>query len=264
MVIPTSAYHDGRRVRLKWRQLRQAAEDPPFLRRNLRSGLAAGASLEVDIRMLASGDFVCLHEPGLEAETTGRGPVSAVDASAIHRLRMHGSGESPVLLDELVGMVRTGQTGPGALVQLDLCCEVEPGTEAALARSLDGDGAGFILSGYDWDTIARLGAAVPGLALGYDPTEDAAASGADVLALVRETAPAADTIYLHHETVCASVSTGSQLVPRLKALGHRVDCWTIDFGMPDAVRSFRDAAVAGCDQVTTNTATAWAAAFPVP
>ncbi len=263
-MTPTEACYDGRTVRLKWHQLRQTGEDPPFLRRNLRAGLTAGASLEVDIQMVACGSFVCLHEPRLEAETTGHGPVAEAEAAAIRQLRMRGSGEPPLLLEELVGVVRSGQTRPGARVQLDLCGEVDPGAESALAESLGGDGAGFILSGYDWDTVARLGASVPGLALGYDPTEDAAARGVDVLSLVRETAPEADTIYLHHDLVSTSVSDASGLVPRLKALGHRVDCWTIDFGMPDAMRTFRDAAAAGCDEVTTNTPAAWAGAFAAP
>lgn len=264
MVNLTSAYHDGRQIRLKWRQLRQAAGDPPFLLSNLSAGLAAGASLEVDMQLLACGSFVCLHDPLLEAETTGRGAVAETDATAIRRLRMQGSGARLLLLDELVGVMRAGRTRPGALVQLDLCSEVGPGAESALAKALDGDGAGFILSGYDWDTVVRLGASVPTLALGYDPTEDAALPGADVFSLVRETAPNADTIYLHHELVSTSVSDGSRLVARLQALDHRVDCWTIDCGTPNAVRAFRDAVVAGCDEVTTNTPAAWARTFPAP
>lgn len=260
-MVPTEACYGGRDIRLKWHQLRQAAEDPPFLRRNLRAGLAAGASIEVDIRMLACGNFVCLHEPGLEAETTGRGPVAAADAAAIRRLQMQGSGEPPLLLDELIGLERSGPTRAGARLQLDLCSAVEPGAEAALAEALGGDGAGFILSGYDWHTVARLGASVAGLALGYDPTEDAAAGDADVLSLVRETAPEADTIYLHRGLVSGAVAGGNSLVRRLQASGHRVDCWTIDFGLPDAMRIFRDAAAAGCDEVTTNTPAAWAQVF---
>ena len=264
MVNPTSAYHDGRHIRMKWRQLRRAAEDPPFLRSNLRVGLAAGASLEVDIRMLACGRFVCLHDPRLEAETTGRGAVAEADATGIRRLRMQGSGARLLLLDELVDVVRSGNTRPGALVQLDLCSEVAPGAGSAFANSLDGDGAGFVLSGYDWDTVIRLGASVPTLALGYDPTEDAAVRGADAFSLVRETAPEADTIYLHHELVSRSVSDGSRLVARLQAAGHRVDCWTIDCGTPSALPAFYDAMAAGCDEVTTNTPAAWAKTFPAP
>jgi hypothetical protein len=62
----TEARYGGRTVRLKWHKLRRFADDPPFARRNLRAGLAAGASLEVDIRALACGRFVCLHDPLLE------------------------------------------------------------------------------------------------------------------------------------------------------------------------------------------------------
>jgi hypothetical protein len=39
-------------VRLKWHKLRRHPDDPPFGRANLRAGLAAGASLEIDLRRL--------------------------------------------------------------------------------------------------------------------------------------------------------------------------------------------------------------------
>jgi glycerophosphoryl diester phosphodiesterase len=80
-----------------------------------------------------------------------------------------------------------------------------------------------------------------------------------VYELVRERAPGADTIYLHRSLVRAAQERGHPLVARLQAHGHRVDCWTIDFGTAEATTDLL-AAIACCDQITTNSPAAWVAA----
>jgi glycerophosphoryl diester phosphodiesterase len=260
--IPTTLCHEGRGVRLKWHKLRQRPDDPPFSRANLRVGLAAGASLEVDLRRLACGRFVCLHDADLEGETTGQGPVAGIDAGALVRLEMRDApGEPPLLLDELADAVRHWPCASGALVQLDLKAgpsEIDAASCAFLATALDAVAARFILSGRDWDAVTRLGAAVPGLALGYDPYDDAAAGAADIVGQVRARAPHADTIYLRRDLVRAAHERGEPLVAQLHAHGHRVDCWTIDHGSAAARADLRAAIAAGCDQITTNSAEQWA------
>jgi glycerophosphoryl diester phosphodiesterase len=260
---PTVLLHGGRAVRLKWHKLRQRPEDPPFARANLSVGLVAGASLEVDLRRLACGRFVCLHDAELEAETTGEGPVAAVDAEAIAGLEMRDApGEKPLLLEELAHAVRDRADGP-AVVQLDLKdADFEDTSRAILAATLEGIGDRFILSGCDWDAVRRLGGEVPGLALGYDPYDDAGNDPAEAMRAIRERARDARTVYLHRELVRTAHEQGEPLVARLRARGHRVDCWTIDHGPPEATADLRIALAAGCDQITTNSAAAWAAARP--
>jgi glycerophosphoryl diester phosphodiesterase len=261
--LPLALDWGGRRVRLKWHKLRQAPQEPPFARANLQAGLAGGASLEVDLRHLACGRFVCLHDSALESETAGNGPVAGMDAAGIAALTMlDGSGvpgaEPPLLLDELAAILRTGPVAPAALVQLDLhatAAEIDEPTRTAFAETLHGLGPRCILSGHDWAAVARLGEVVPGLALGYDPSNEAGRR--DLLDVVRDTAPDADTIYLDRRIVRASEAKGQGLVARLRARGHRVDCWTIDHGRPEADGDLRAALAAGCDQITTNTARAW-------
>jgi glycerophosphoryl diester phosphodiesterase len=256
---PTHVEYDDQKVRLKWHKLRRRAQDPPFARGNLRAGLAAGASMEVDIRSLACGRFVCLHDPRLESETTGQGPVADAEAEDLTQLRMRGSDERLLLLDELVEIVRSSAGHPAALVQLDLYGDVDAAAAEVFAATLDGVAQSFILSGHGWDNVSRLGAGVPGLALGYDPS-DQADSSAEVLRAVEATAAQADTIYLHRKIVRAAREQGDGLVGRLQERGHRIDCWTIDHGSPAAVRDFLAAVMAGCDQITTNTPLAWAQA----
>jgi glycerophosphoryl diester phosphodiesterase len=259
---PTTLAHGGRTVRLKWHKLRQRPDDPPFARANLRAGLAAGASLEVDLRRLACGRFVCLHDAELEGETTGHGTVAAIDAEAIAGLEMRGAaGERPLLLDEVAEAVRAGACTPGALIQLDLKdVDLDRASRATFAAALQGIAGRFILSGCDWDAVKRLGRTVPGLALGYDPYDDAGNDPAEAMRAIRDRAREADTIYLDRELVRAAHEEGDALVARLRAQGHRVDCWTIDVGQPAALADLHAALAEGCDQITTNSAAAWAAA----
>jgi glycerophosphoryl diester phosphodiesterase len=259
---PTTLSHGGRTVRLKWHKLRQRPFDPPFARANLRAGLAAGASLEVDLRRLACGRFVCLHDADLQSETTGEGPVAGIDGDAIARLEMRDApAERPILLDELADAVRAGPCAPDALVQLDLKdAGVVNAGHVIFAETLDDVAGHFILSGCDWEAVRRLGGAVPGLALGYDPYDDAGDDPAEAMRAIRKRAPDADTVYLHRALVRTAHELGDPLVARLRAMGHRVDCWTIDHGSPAALADLRIALAAGCDQIATNSAVAWAAA----
>jgi len=263
---PTVLRYAGRTVRLKWHKLRRAPDDPPFARSNLKTGLQAGASLEVDIQLLACGRFVCLHDARLEGETTGFGLVSAIDADAVARLEMLAApGAPPLLLDELVAIVRASPGPPSARVQLDLkntAGQLGDGACRTFAATVGALSGRFILSGCDWDAVTRLGDDVPGLAVGYDPTEDAGIGPAEVLRLVRAKAAEADTIYLHRDMVRAAQARDDPLVAQLRDDGHHVDCWTIDHGTAAASADLLTAIAAGCDQITTNTTSAWAAADP--
>ena len=249
-------------IRLKWHKLRRRLDDAPFDRRNLALGLAAGASLEVDLQPLACGRFVCLHDAELQSETDGVGPVAAIDGEAVKRLRLREGGAAPLLLDELVGLVRAGPTHPAARVQLDLQPTATPMSgrwRAGFEAALGARGEPFVLSGYDWDAVSRLGGGVTGLALGYDPSRRVRDGVDDVVALVRQHAPEAQTLYLHFSIVRRSQQRGDALVRRLADLGHRVDCWTLDHGRTDATHNLLAAVAAGCHEVTTNTPLAWLA-----
>lgn len=251
-------------IRLKWHKLRRRLDDAPFDRRNLALGLAAGASLEVDLQPLACGRFVCLHDAELESETTGAGPVVALDAEAIQRLRMRDGGAAPLLLDELVALVRSGPTHPATRVQLDLQPTATPMQGAwrtSFEAALGGRGEPFVLSGYDWDAVSRLGGGVAGLTLGYDPSRAVASGAGDLVSLLRQRAREAATVYLHFTIVRDARRRGDELVRRLADLGYRIDCWTLDHGRTRATENLLVAIEAGCHEVTTNTPLAWVSAL---
>lgn len=261
--------YGGQRVRLKWHKLRRAARDPPFDRGNLTAGLAAGASMEVDIQVLSDGGFVCLHDDFLEPETTGTGPIAASDSETIRTLRQRDSngdatGPAPLLLEELAELVQAGAgtVAKGAQVQLDLKESVEAITDAAVktfARQVAPVAAFLSLSGEDWQAVQRLGGGVPGLSLGYDPSvwvidqELRVGDLSRLLDHIAETAPEAETIYPHHSILAAARDRGIDLVGALQREGRLVDCWTIGTNKPGTEAQLRLAVEAGVDQITTDT-----------
>lgn len=253
--------HQGRPVMLKWHKLRQAAGQPAFDPDNLRTGLALGASLEVDIRALADRAWVCLHDERLDQETDGSGPVSGIDSAAVARLRVAGGCHAPPLLADIAR--RAAEAGPtGACLQLDLKQPAERLSNpliATLAESIAPIVPVCLLSGYDWRLLTRVGAAIPGLRLGFDPYElaqdymlDTAAEFADFTHAVLKLATGAAAFYLHHRFVSAALAAGVNPIEILQTDGAMIDVWTLDPTTPDIASILHRVIEAGADQVTTN------------
>jgi glycerophosphoryl diester phosphodiesterase len=251
----------GRTVLLKWHKLRQVAGDPPFSLANLRRGLAAGASLEIDARVLADGEWVCLHDDVLDEETDGSGPVERATAATIRGLRIAGGDFAPPLLADVVAAVAAAPTR-GALLQIDLKQPLPGLTPAAIARFatlVKPVAASCLLSGTEWAAVARLGVVVPGLRLGFDPLDmddhQAALAGARIASLTSAmlaTAPKAATYYLNYRLVLTALDLGIDLIGPLHAAGATVDAWTMDPTTPGIERLLPRIVASGADQITTN------------
>ena len=256
-----------RAPRLKWHQLRRRRSDPVFLRANLEAALQTGAACEVDLVATADGHFLCLHDLTLDAETTGTGPVAALDRIEIERLRQRAPdgrplAEPPLFLDEVVAAVcRHGAVPPGS-VQLDVKlaeAELTPALLATLPLVLGEDTACFTAGGYDWPAICRLAQAAPGLRRGFDPLDfheqtppRDALEFCDLAELTLSTAPDAAIYYLHAEMVLDGLDVGVNMVERMRSHGAEVDCWTIDADRPNVATILHRLIAAGCDQITTN------------
>lgn len=256
----------GHVVRLKWHRLRRELGDPAFTARRLREGLALRASLEIDLRLHPGGGFVVLHDASLERETTGRGPVAGATAAELKSLRIRGrdgeATENPVLLlEDIAVLVRSGLPTQ-ALLQLDLKEEISRITESAaadFADTLAGLGANLILSGGDWAAVKRLAAAVPGIAVGYDPGDLPEASrladSADVARLADATeraAPEAATIYLDHRLILAAERLGRDIVEAFHRRGQQIDAWTLNTDQHDAAACLQRLVDLRVDQITTD------------
>ena len=259
---------------LKWHKLRRHPTEAPFLRENLTRGLALAASMEVDLRLLVCGDFVCLHDEFLDEETTGSGPVSALDAHAIGALFMRtpdgtSTQSPPLLLSQIVELIQaTPRPAEAARLQLDLKEERSSLTDAVCERFaaiVAPVAAGLLLSAYDWPAINHLGAGIAGLALGYDPSYEAQrwdfdrpGAPQEFCRFIADHAQGAAMIYLYYRLVGRLFDDGFDIIAALHELGFRVDCWTIDMGQADTERALRQCLAARADQITTNSPVALA------
>ncbi len=254
---------------LKWHKLRRHGDEAPFLRHNLARGIALGASMEVDISLLACGNFVCLHDEYLDEETTGSGPVRALDAAAMGRLHMRApdgtpTQSPPLLLSEVVELMAVAdRPAAAAPVQLDMKVPGDALTGAVcdrFATVVAPAAPNLLLSAYDWPAVKRLGGGVAGLGLGYDPSEDAAkwdfaepGAAPAFCRFIAQHAPDAAMIYLYYRLVGDLLSAGFDIIAALHRFGFKIDCWTLDDGNPDTPQGLRQCLSLGADQITTNT-----------
>lgn len=266
MAEPLRIHHAGRSAVLKWHRARRRADDPAFTTARILEGLRAGASVEIDINPLACGDFAVIHDSTLDRETTGTGPVAAIEGAAFARL--HRRTEDGATMDEpaltLSALARAlGQAaGPGAHLQLDLKCadgDLTPTHAERLAASLAPVGGDVILSGGDARAVLRLTAAVPGLLQGFDPCHDGTVvdlartgdfDGFAATALAA--APDAAMIYLDLRLPLLAAGQGSDLIALFHRAGKRVDCYTLPATTPDIAAMALQLVALGADQITTD------------
>jgi glycerophosphoryl diester phosphodiesterase len=252
-------------IRIKWHRLRRIAGDVDFTAARLREGLAAGASMEIDLRRHADHGFVCLHDAELESETSGRGVIAAASVAHLRSLRMRGpdgaiSNEPLLLFDDLVEIARDGH--PNAVVQFDLkeqLTDLDEATIASFARLVAPNAGRFLLSGDDWSAVCAIGRRVAGLKLGFDPSELPEARGlkgardfSDFTRFTLETAPHAAIIYLDYRLVLASLACGYDMIGGLHAGGKIVDAWTFDVTSPDSLDDLARLISSGVDQISSN------------
>jgi glycerophosphoryl diester phosphodiesterase len=263
----------------------------------LQACLQAGAlAVEVDIAVLADGQFALLHGPLLEDETTGRGPVAALTAAEVTALQHVRDGQAsgvPVgLLSQALDLLAAS---PG---QVELQLDLKPDAYASgdvlrrLAASLEpARDRVRVTSPSDW-ALRRLRALDPGLALGFDPLlylepdmggeRDPSAPPfrrgaygywddhplasrrwgptATYLAARAEAlwaqAPAGAIWYIRAGLLAQALDEGFDWIAYLHEHSVEVDAWTLDPGKPERLALARRLAAAGVDRMTTNEAPA--------
>ena len=255
-----------RRVLLKWHQLRRRRTDPAHDRDNLRVGIARGASLEVDIALTRDGHFVCLHDAELAAETTGEGLVHEHDRAALERVRQITNdrrplASPPLFLDEVVDALKGAPAGWPGRLQLDL--KPPPALAAAVVERFALLAAPvahhLTLGSTRWAPLLRLGRAVPGLRLGFDPLDihevappASAAAFAALGAYTLAHAPEAAIFYFHIPLVLRGLEAGVDLIALAKARGAEVDAWRLEPEDERAAAQLARLIAAGVDQITTD------------
>lgn len=267
MTAPILIERNGHRTWLKWHRGRRRVSDPVFTRDRIVEAMRLGASVEVDLVVHADNGCVVLHDLELDRETTGRGKVRNTGAAALRQLHLRDNEGQPVtdrvlLLEDLCALLANEKLHPDALLQLDFKEDLEALTPQLIANF----GAGvapirspLILSGGDFDAIATLAKAAPGIATGYDPCYgeslarlQATGDYRSFIAQALVTAPDAKMIYLAYNIVLAAADAGVDIVAPIHAAGRRVDAWTINHINPQTIAQVERLLSLKVDQITTD------------
>ncbi len=267
MADAISVTRDGQRTFLKWHRARRQATDPVFTGRRILEGMAAGASVEVDLVVHGDDGFAVLHDTRLEAETTGHGLVRATPAEAVRLLHLLDDDGAPtadrvMLLEDLTALIADADTHPEALLQLDYkedAAALTPRAIASFSEAVGPVAAHLILSSGDADAVRLLATGVPRLRIGHDPCHEEAIdrlmADRDHAAFVADAvkaSPAAELIYLDHRLVLAARDDGFDLVAAFHAAGRRVDAYTIGRADAAGLAAARRLLDLHVDQITTD------------
>lgn len=290
--FPTHLTHGGRLVALKYHRLQSGRGlHPPNSLSALEEVLEGGALvIEFDVRLLGDGTWVLHHDPTLERETSGVGPLRAVDRDRFKGLRLRGSEEPPALLEEAV--VRLARVDRSLKVQVDLKEELplEPERARALLEALAPLRANpylrLVVGGLaDWNlrALLRLDPSLPvGLdfafhldapvgpwprlplrvnpygylddhPLGFLPQLEAKAYLEDRLELLLRLVSNPQEVYLRKEFLVQALGDGFNPVAFVhERLGVVVDVWTLNPWEPGFPAYLEAALEAGADQITTD------------
>jgi glycerophosphoryl diester phosphodiesterase len=249
--------------------------------------------IEIDATALADSDYLLVHDPDLESETTGFGPVAACSAehAASLRFRVRGK-ETTVSVPRLSQVVELmARRGGSTRLQVDFKNFAPFPTDEPLqrlTRILEPLGERALVStNADWQ-LRRLRAVVPRLELGFDihfylesratpPSGDShprllGAYGyyddhpiarrqvwpvaeylADRCAALVGLVPGVTTFYVNHHFLCRSLDDGFNWAKALHRSSIKLDAWTLNADDGTAVSNVHRLFQAGVDQFTTNT-----------
>jgi glycerophosphoryl diester phosphodiesterase len=256
-----SLVYGGRRVLLKHHRLLDGVHDhPPNSVAALRRLLAERAeAIECDLRLTRDDAFVLLHDPTLDRETTGSGPVRRVTSREMAMLRLRGGDEPPATLADVVGALAAH---PHPLkVQFDLV-EETPLSGAVAERLVDqlaplrAHPHVRVVIGCDAaDNLQTLRGVDRSLRIGLDVEAPLDAAG-PVLARRLGLIDDVSEYYLPKAFVLRALARGFN--PIAVVHDHRpgalVDVWTLRADEPDVARALGTLLEAGVDQITTPTA----------
>ncbi len=292
--LPSHLEYQNRRVLLKYHRAQSGERHhPPNALSALKEVLERGAqAVEFDIGLTLDGVYVMLHDPHLERETTGVGPVRLATHTEIQRLHLRGSHERVATLAEAVRAVLEA-LGP-VKVQVDLKETVPLSEEEAdwlfqsLRPLLEKPEIQVVVGSLaDWN-LRTLHRVAPEIPLGFDlayyldaPVGEflrlpvrVNAYGylddhplgfrkvlptprylADRLEAVSYQVPGAREFYLRKEFVLRALEDGFNPIEFLHRLhpGVAVDVWTLDAEEEGAREKLLRLLRAGVDQITSNT-----------
>lgn len=296
MKLPGSIRFAGRKVLLKYhRLLSGTGMHPPNSASALREVLAGGAEvIEFDVRAMADGNYLLIHDDTLDRETTGTGNVAVATTASVRDLHLRGTKEAPALLADVLPVL-TAHRAP-LKVQVDLKDVFPLSTQQAtdFLRAIAPLSAHPQLSVVvgclgDWN-LRTLRRRDPSLAVGLDillyldvpgpefprlplrvnaygylddhplgyaqrlPVQDYLVDRLESLCTL---VPGAGEVYLRSEFILKALADGVnpvEVVRRQLGAAVVVDTWTLNADQPRAAAMLKSLLRAGVDQITTDSA----------
>ncbi|TDL79364.1 phosphodiesterase [Palleronia sediminis] len=126
----------------------------------IRAAHAAGHGAEIDLRLSADGVAMVFHDDRLDRMTGQGGAMDDMDAAALGRLRLDGTGETIPTL----AAVLAATTGPLLIEFKDrsgALCGTDGRLERATAAALDGHAGPVAVMSFNPDMVAELGRLMP-------------------------------------------------------------------------------------------------------
>jgi glycerophosphoryl diester phosphodiesterase len=279
MSSPISIIRDGHLTWFKWHRGRRRATDPVFTGKRILEAMALGASTEVDLVVTGDKGLAVLHDMTLDRETTGTGPVAATSDDIIRQLRLRANDGTPLtepvmLLDDLCTLMASGEVHPDALLQLDYKEDetvLDARAIANFVRATKPVARNMIVSSGSAAAVKMLTDAVPGMRIGYDPSDNLSEAGPHTPESLQRfvddaiaASPDADLIYLYWGIVTLSADVGFDIVDAFHQHGKRIDAWTIQTTDATSVAVVERLLSLKVDQITTDDPEGLCAALGVP
>lgn len=260
----------------------------------IRACLEARAPfIEIDITALADGDYLLVHDPTLESETSGLGEVgktSRAEAQTLYFTKTGAATDYRVpLLSQVVALFQEFDTSTRLQIDFKNMIPLESDEPLhRLLRIIEPLQKRVLLStGADWQ-LRKLRRMAPWLDLGFDigfyldfrepsphplifPHQQGAYgylddhplattrfwSTADYLAdrcgAFIGLVPEISVFYISYKLLICSLDDGFNWADALHAAGIKLDAWTLDVGNPTAEGSVQRLVELGVDYLTTNT-----------
>ena len=247
-------------VLLKYHRLLDGSHrHPPNSLSALRRVLAGGAeAIEFDVRLTRDEVFVLVHDPTLERETTGSGPVRGVTSGEFAALRLRDADEPPATLVEVVNVLRDHDHP--VKVQVDLVEEASLSSHVAktlvdqLAPLRANPHVHVVVGCEAAERLLALRSFDPGLRVGLDVEAPVDAPAAEVSRRLRLVEDVSE-FYMPKAFVLHSVARGFNPIEYVHQHrpGALVDVWTLYADEPDIARTLSAVLAAGADQITTPT-----------
>jgi glycerophosphoryl diester phosphodiesterase len=219
--------------------------------RAFRESIALGVDLiELDVHATADGPLAVIHDATLERTTEGRGPVVAMPAAAVRRLRVRGpdgalTEERVPLLEDVLALVAPSPVGLLVEVKGPARGARYEGLEACVVAALRDGGLAerATVMAFNPEVVTRVRALAPALpaTLLVAARQVESAGGRAEAAVDWAVATGATDLGLEHTVADRAV------VVRAHAASLRLGVWTLDD--PGRVAEL---AAAGVDIITTD------------